>query len=149
MAAAAALLAALAGCSRGPARPKVAPLHGRVLYKGQPLAGYDVTFMCPGSPRYSYGVTDEEGHFTLTTFEPNDGAVVGENKVTVFKLVRPPRELGGDVPDPEVYMREMARVTKPPPHALPARYGDGDPNKSELTLTVVDGENTPLLELRD
>lgn len=130
-------------------RPPVAPVQGRVLYRGKPVAGATVTFVHQGAPRHSYGTTDEQGQFTLTTFEPEDGAIVGVNRVTVVKSAMPGAELGGDIPDPEAYSRAMEKADQSlePTSELPSRYADA--GTSGLEVTVEAGENRPVLELVD
>ena len=71
-----------AGCSRS-GRPVVVPVRGQVMYEGKPLAGATLAFLCPGAPRLAVGTTDEAGNYRLTTFEPNDGAIIGSHVVTV------------------------------------------------------------------
>jgi hypothetical protein len=75
-----ALLATL-GCSDG--RPERVPVSGQVLIDGQPLTHGYVQF-APADSRASTGALDSSGHFTLTCFEPGDGAVTGKHKVTVM-----------------------------------------------------------------
>ena len=82
----------LAGCGGGGggvARPKTVKVTGKVVYKGQPVAGASVAFLGDGSSTPALGRTDAEGRFELTTFDAGDGAVVGTHKVTVAKIVPP------------------------------------------------------------
>jgi hypothetical protein len=73
------VLVALAGCDRG---PTVVPVQGRVLYNGKPLEFGSVMFQPPrGQP--AVGDIGPDGAFTLSTFAPGDGAVVGNHKVRV------------------------------------------------------------------
>ena len=66
-------------------RPKLVPVHGIVRYNGKPLDGARVTFTPAAGGAAAYGDTDAEGKFTLTSFEPGDGAVPGHHHVTVVK----------------------------------------------------------------
>jgi hypothetical protein len=127
--------------------PKMAPVRGRVLLAGKPLGGATVTFIARGAPRFSTGTTDAEGNFSLTTFTPNDGAVIGQNTVTVTVIVRPP-EATGVAPDP-VLTSHLVRDVKPGGSAkqLPLRYADA--RTSGLTVTVGTGKNSPVLELQE
>jgi hypothetical protein len=61
----------------------IAPVHGKVTYKGRPVAGATVEFLCTGASRPAAGTTDEQGNYSLTTFTPNDGAMIGTHVVTV------------------------------------------------------------------
>ncbi len=64
-----------------------AEVKGRVTLDGKPVAGATILFVPePGSSaRPATGFTDAEGNFRLTTFRPNDGAVVGAYKIVVTK----------------------------------------------------------------
>ena len=80
-------LPSLAGCG-GHRGPEMAPASGVVTYQGQPLEGATVRFAGPAG-RPSTGTTNVEGRFELSAFEPGDGAVVGENIVTITKYAPP------------------------------------------------------------
>jgi hypothetical protein len=77
---------ALSGCGDG--RIATYPVTGKVLINGRPAEGAVVVF-CPVEPSAEVehlrpaGMADASGQFTLTTFEPSDGAPVGQYKVLV------------------------------------------------------------------
>jgi hypothetical protein len=75
-----------AGCDR-PGTAPTAPARGKLLHNGKPATSARVIFT-PESGRPAVGTTDEEGNFVLSTFETDDGAVVGEHTVTVSDLER-------------------------------------------------------------
>ena len=75
----------LIGCFGGETTPPVAKTVGTVTYQGKPVAGATVTFNKEGAPRSGTGVTNAEGRFEISTFGNNDGALVGDNVVTVIK----------------------------------------------------------------
>jgi hypothetical protein len=80
---------AIVGCAKDKwtsQRPKVVRASGRVVYNGQPLEGAHVTFTNPAAKVSAFGRTDADGKFTLTTYEPNDGAVPGSQQVSVSKV---------------------------------------------------------------
>jgi hypothetical protein len=70
----------LAGCGDG--RPTRVPVTGQVLIDGKPLTRGNIMFI-PPEGRASGGKLDENGRFSLTCFEANDGAVLGTHKVTI------------------------------------------------------------------
>lgn len=75
-------LLALAGCGGD-------GLHycrGQVTLDGQPLAGAALVFMPVAGGRPAQAVTDAEGRFEAWTFEPGDGALLGEHHVTVSRV---------------------------------------------------------------
>jgi hypothetical protein len=78
------LALASAGCGKG---YEFAPVSGRVLMDGQPLAKAQVRFHPLGDKDLppSAGVTDEEGRYTLCLRGDlgSPGAVVGEHRVTI------------------------------------------------------------------
>ena len=74
-------LIGISGCGDG--RPVRVPVAGQVLIDGHPLTHGYVRF-APANSRASTGQLDARGHFTLTCFEPGDGAVIGTHKVSVM-----------------------------------------------------------------
>jgi len=132
------------GCSKDKGdRPKVVPVSGRVLYNGQPLAGAHVTFTNPTAKRSGYAKTDADGKFTLTTFEPGDGAVPGKQQLSVSKVqIISHAEPGVD--------RTATTVKFPGPERrwlIPERYGSV--TTSGLTAEVTeDGKNEIVVELK-
>lgn len=81
------VLAATAGCNRG---PKMAPVTGTVRLNGKPLEFGVITFQPPtGQP--AQGEIQRDGTFTLSTYRANDGAVVGKHKVRIacYETQRP------------------------------------------------------------
>ncbi len=79
------LLAVAVGCGND-GRPPLAPVSGIVTLDNEPIAGAAVMFMPQAGGRPAQGVTDAAGKFRLTTFEDNDGALVGNHQVTITKL---------------------------------------------------------------
>lgn len=70
----------VAGCgSHHPARVSAS---GQVLIDGKPVTHGSVMFV-PKGARPSTGQLDEQGRFTLTCYEGQDGAVLGEHRVAV------------------------------------------------------------------
>jgi hypothetical protein len=151
-----------AGCSAS-GRPAIAPVRGTVTYRGQPVAGATVVFLCSGAPRLAVGKTDERGEYQLTTYEKNDGAMIGNHVVTVKK-----RSPGTETPDPSVAgtgealqgealakaiaqsMRESSQQAKQAEKAgslVPAKYAYL--KSSDLRKDVVDGENVINIDLTD
>jgi hypothetical protein len=72
-----------AGCSDG--RPERVPISGKVLIDGVPLEKAFVKFV-PADGRPAIGETDSNGRFSLTCYEPNDGAMLGTNQVAVIAV---------------------------------------------------------------
>lgn len=71
---------AMAGC--GDNRPPMAPVKGVVRLDGKPLSFGGVLFQ-PETGFPAQGAIESDGSFTLSTYEPNDGAVIGSHRVQV------------------------------------------------------------------
>jgi hypothetical protein len=151
-----ALFVLATGCEQSN-RPATHPVRGTIVYRGKPVAGASVAFLAPGAPRLAVGTTDDAGRFSLTTYEPDDGAVLGTHVVTVQKLAMQPGpsyEVPGDGKFDnaaiERAMQEAAMRVEAAEKAgseLPARYANH--NTSDLRLEVVEGENDFKIELGD
>lgn len=111
-------------------RPELVPVAGMVLFDGQPSQGATVVFAPEGHQFAATAKTDGAGRFELMTFDPGDGAVPGNYKVTVSLCEVIPLAGGA--------IREE--------HHLPKRYLDFE--TSGLTATVTaEGPNDIRLEL--
>jgi hypothetical protein len=138
----------LAGCG-GNNTSKVA---GTVTLDGKPTAGATVTFVPveeAAGRRLASGVTNADGHFRLTTFNTNDGALPGEYHVTVTLVERPEKTYDSGLAReghgmkymdsnrnkaPEV-QRKIAAETRKNTHSLiPEVYGDA--KRTPLRQTV-------------
>jgi hypothetical protein len=83
------------GCSRSPY--DLAPVNGRVTIDGKPLSQAKVMFAPveigdnpnPGKP--AFGLLRDDGSFVLTTYDQDDGAVVGEHWVSIVRLSKKPQ----------------------------------------------------------
>lgn len=71
----------LAGCGDG--RSALVPVSGQVLIDGKPLDYGFVRFSAAGN-RPSIGRIGPDGQFTLTCYDPGDGAIVGQHRVAVL-----------------------------------------------------------------
>jgi hypothetical protein len=136
---------AAVGCSAKPAyeRPKVVPVRGVVRYNGKPLDGAHVTFAHTTAGISASGVADAEGVFTLTTFEPGDGAVPGKYHVAVSKAEDPHRTGAKDAPP--IFQRGAGG--QHPRWLIPQRYSNL--TTSKLTADVPEaGTNDIVLDLQ-
>ena len=68
------------GCDR---RPKRVGISGTVLIDGQPLTVGFIQFI-PEDTRASMGTLDENGRFTMTCYEANDGVIPGTHRVAIM-----------------------------------------------------------------
>jgi len=82
------LLAALlpaAGLGCGSGRPPTARVEGEVTVAGRPLPTGRIIFY-PAEGRSATGAIEPDGGFRLTTYDPGDGALLGEHVVTVTAM---------------------------------------------------------------
>ncbi|HUP81194.1 MAG TPA: hypothetical protein VM260_21770 [Pirellula sp.] len=142
----------LLGCG-GESLPKRVPVEGTVLYKQKPLAGATVSFKCDNAPRVASGITDDQGKFKLTMYEPNDGAIPGDHKITVIKLDTSNVVKGEmSASDPgEAYSKAMAQAATGPrggaKDELPTIYGEFDKTPLKETVSAT-GPNVFTLQLK-
>jgi hypothetical protein len=120
---------AFAGCGEPPKDvPKVAlhPLTGIINVNGKPVGGAIVSLHASGTTELGvvtpHGITDDTGKFSLSTYQPEDGAPEGKYQVTVSWADK----LAGSSSDPEYG-----------PEKLPFRYQN--PAMSGLELEVKPG----------
>jgi hypothetical protein len=104
-------------------RVPVFPVTGQVSFAGKPTPRALLVFhpVIESSLR-PLGTVDEDGTFTLTTYEQGDGAPAGDYTVTVE-------------------WRRLATINddQRPPNKLPARYSN--PKSSGITARVSEGDN--------
>lgn len=124
------------GCSKGD-DPSWLPVHkveGKVVYNGQTVPGALVVLHpADGDPKLPRprGYVRPDGSFVVSTYKTDDGAPIGEYKVTVEW--RKAVVVDGDA--------------KPGPNVLPSKYGN--PRTSGVVVRIAEGTNqlTPI-ELR-
>jgi hypothetical protein len=135
----------LSGCG-GSDWPATAAVSGTLSRVGKPVVGATVCFQSDEAPRYGYGTTDAAGHYTLTTFEPADGGIIGDH-VVVIVPGKPSESLPDisslDMNDPKndaAYRKALETNSHPAQNpAVPARYGS--PDTTPLKATVKPGDN--------
>jgi hypothetical protein len=126
-----AALFALGGC--GGSDYDLAPVSGKVMLNGEPLADATVLFSPtaqsgdPGPP--SWGRTDAQGNFTLKTRDGERGAVIGEHRVSITSVSEEDAGGGGEVVDDNVYDNAL------PQEKVPPQYN----SETTLTFDVLSG----------
>lgn len=118
------------GCSRsGEARRPTFPVTGKILDGAKPIANATVVLHPiggEGAPK-PRGKTDENGNFTLTTYDGNDGAPAGKYQVTV-ELWATVSADGGPV------NRIPARYARPETSGFTAEIGQGPTELTPFTI---------------
>lgn len=114
------------------------PASGVVKYKGQPVAGATVSFIPKEANKPpAQAQTDAQGRFRLWTYEPGDGAVIGEYVVTILK-VKIDESVKADDEGPTI----------PPEYLVPEKYIDRTTSGLTATVTAA-GPNKFEFELED
>jgi hypothetical protein len=151
----------VAGCGdSGPKEAPVAKAKGIVTYQGKAVAGATVTFTKEGASRTGSGVTNSEGRFEISTYANNDGAIIGDNVVTVIKKtadassappVQPktPEEMAKAMEKFSAGQQAAAETKKESGSDIPAKYGSpatsglkaivsSDASKNDYKFDLVD-----------
>jgi hypothetical protein len=83
-----AIVEAFSGCGDDSGLPKRYPVSGTVSHNGKPLEKGNINFAPDGPEGRAAGGTIVDGRYSLTTHDPDDGAVPGKYKVSVIaKLI--------------------------------------------------------------
>lgn len=133
-----------AGCGGDDGRRPTAPVTVTVKHKGKPVEGATVQFVSVEDPLPAVGTTDSNGTCSLTTYEANDGAIIGNNVVMIAKT-----EVDNDnVREVAPEDRDLIGVVPPPTlkNLIPGKYAL--PGSSGLKEEVKDGENTFTFDLK-
>lgn len=124
------------GCGGGKPWESVHTVRGVVTHKGKPVKDAELAFFPATEEGFPEAVrpwakTNENGEFTVSTYNNGDGAPAGRYKVTVVHH--------------EIVISKGAMGTKP--NDLPKKYANKD--TTDLTAIVERGEtNLPEFELK-
>ncbi len=113
----------MAGCGGDSDLPETVEVEGTIKYKGEPLKGGLVTFHPKAGRKPGIGELREDGTFSISTYEPGDGAELGEHVVTVEVFAG---QAGTDVGLPGAEAPESSPI--------PTKYASAD--SSPLRFTV-------------
>ena len=128
----------------------VAPATGVITMGGQPVEEAKVMFHpIGGGSRNSYGTTNAQGEFKVSTYGRNDGALVGRHVVTITKVDTKDQvkfdaaELaqkgyGGAGYEKMMGPKAAANAEKNLSYIIPAKYSSKD--TSGIEVDVVKGE---------
>ncbi len=147
-----------AGCGGGANFPKTYPVTGKVTVNGKPIEGAMVTFQLESGKENAIGTTDKNGEFTLSMFQPGDGAVPGQYRIAVSKLPPGTTSAAGTPPPGQIGSADLPADYAPPPDTskgggptgpkseIAAKYSNDQ--TSGLRATVVAGPNNIPLECK-
>jgi hypothetical protein len=110
-------------------------VSGKVTLDDKPLPNAVVTFEAAGMGTFSYGMTDEDGEYTLRFDSNKMGCTPGEKRVEI-STSRKILGLNSDEEgaDPDGGTGEGESATSPAQELVPERFN----RKSELRVTVND-----------
>jgi len=122
------------------------PVSGNVTYKDEPVAKGSITFT-PVNPGRPASGAIQNGRYSLTTVDPEDGALAGQYKVTIMakdvdyaSLVA--KAKGSAIRQPDIIKAgASAKLMVPQKYQLPDTSG--------LTATVEEKSNTLNFKLTD
>jgi len=106
-------------------RPDRVPVSGRVVIDGESLTSGTITFIPENGTHTSIGTIDENGRFTLSCYDGDDGAVPGTHRVEIV-LTRALDEGAEPWPVPEMYANHQT---------------------SDLTFEIIEPKEDLLVEL--
>lgn len=140
----------IAGCGRS--GPELARVQGLVTLDGVAVKEGSVQFW-PDTGRPARASIAEDGTYQLTTFKPNDGAYVGQHRVTIKAT-----KLASPDPDPEIEstQAEIEHFRKPGVKrirasrvvwVIPRKYAEVD--TSPLSAMVESGSNEINFDIKD
>jgi hypothetical protein len=135
-----------AGCGNG---PHLAPVQGKVTYKGAPVPTGTITFHPVEGGRSASGTITSDGSYSLARRMPGDEVIVGKYTVTIEATEAAAQitttQHVASLTD-EVTVIPDARVSAPPKELVPVKYSTVE--SSGLTATVNSGPNQIDFNLR-
>jgi hypothetical protein len=136
-------------CSSDSSKPKLGKVSGTVMYNGKPLTAGEVVFTPLSgkggeSGQVAAGHIQADGSYSLTTFDTDDGAILGQHAVTVIL-----REGTSDASFKSKVTKEgTGRIRYIlPKSVVPEKYSKVD--STPFRYTVEASGNTINLELKD
>jgi hypothetical protein len=143
------------GCGEDEGLGRRYPVHGRVMYRSQPLEIGRITFhpIATAGPARDATGTIQDGYYTLSTIGDDDGAPPGNYRVTIAAYSAVPPKLQPSVPGgaarPFDVMSKaaMMRAARQAKSLIPAKYIS--PRRSPLTREVKTATNRLDFELED
>jgi hypothetical protein len=156
LAAAASLGLLASGCGDGSGLEQRYAVSGKLTYKGEPVKSAVINFVPVGGGGRGATGKVEEGAYSLTTHDPDDGALPGKFKVTVddrkpdeglmkaktADLAKKTKMLPGMVPQDI-----QAAALKKAKGILPGKYQI--PSTSDVEVDVKPQTNTINIDLKD
>ena len=142
------------GCSGGAQGGKRVPVYqvkGIVKLNGGPIAGATVAFGPKEGQPTAMGRTNDNGEYTLTTYDSGDGAAKGLYTITVMKLVGSSTgssepEHGVNVAPSSSHDAVKSKSGSDDGNLIPAKYSDT--NSTPLSFKVEEKDNVFDIEIK-
>lgn len=112
------------GCGGSEAHPPTAKVSGTVSFQGAPLESGTIMFFPVAGGKHAVGMIKDGGAFSLSTFESEDGALIGDHKVVL--------NISYEQPDGQPVPASVKRV--------PKKYADRETTPLSAQVKA-DGEN--------
>jgi hypothetical protein len=112
------------GCGEDDGLGRRYKVHGRVLYRSQPLEIGRITFYpiaTAGTARDATG-TIQKGHYTLSTIGGDDGALPGSYRVTIVAHSAVPSKLQPIVPGGAARPSDVIKAARQAKDLIPSKY---------------------------
>lgn len=141
--------ACLIGCGGDSSKPDLFAVDGVVNFKGAPVEGATVTFSSAAAPRSATGMTDSSGNFRLTSYDTNDGAIVGEHMITISKSASAgaasgvmTQENAKEMMSKNIGMMSGGKMSEMKPESvLPVKYADAKTSGEKRTVSATEGNS--------
>jgi hypothetical protein len=137
------------GCGNDDGLGRRYPVHGRVIYRSQPLDIGRITFHhldTAGTARDATG-TIQDGYYSLSTIGDDDGAFPGRYQVTIMAKSAESSPIRPIVPGGAARHTDVIKATRRAKDLIPSKYGS--PQTSSLTREVNAESNLFDFELED
>jgi hypothetical protein len=137
------------GCSDNEGLGRRYPVHGRVMYRSQPLKIGRITFYpidTAGTARDATG-TIQDGYYTLSTIGGDDGALPGRFRVAIVAKSAEPSTIQPIVPGGAARHSDVIKAARRAKDLIPAKYMS--PRLSPLIREVKAETNRFDFELED
>jgi hypothetical protein len=137
------------GCGDADGLGRRYPVHGRVMYRSQPLEIGRITFYpidTAGTVRAATG-TIQDGYYTLSTIGGDDGAFPGSYRVAIMAKSADPSRLQPIVPGGAARHSDVIKATRRAKDLIPSKYMS--PQLSPLIREVKAETNRFVFELED
>ena len=137
------------GCGEDEGLSRRYPVHGRVMYRSQPLEIGRIAFHPIGTagPARDATGTIQDGYYTLSTIGGDDGALPGRYRVAIGAKSAEPSKVQPIVPGGAARHSDVIKATRRAKDLIPSKYMS--PRLSPLIREVKAETNRFDFELED